>query len=81
MSQFKNEKLKRCHRRGHEIVYGESSRGLQVKVCKKCGDIWRRSWIKDITLTSKNKNNEIDFTNYVPSSEEQVNMNEVGESN
>lgn len=76
-----SKKLKKCHRIGHELIFGINS-GEIVKVCKKCGLIWKRHWIKDMGLTTKNINGKIDFTKYDEITEKQIQVieNEVKSS-
>lgn len=71
-----NKKFKKCHRIGHDLIFGINS-GEIVKVCKKCGLIWKRQWIKDMGLTTKNFEGKIDFTKYDEISEKQVIENEA----
>lgn len=78
-SRLPNKKFKKCHRIGHDLIFGINA-GEIVKVCKKCGLIWTRHWIKDMGLTTKNLEGKIDFTKYDEISEKQVIENEVKSS-
>ena len=55
---------KKCHRLGHKIRFGLDSKGNYVKLCTKCGIIWRRFWIKDISLTKKIISGKVDVRKY-----------------
>jgi len=74
------KKFKKCHRIGHDLIFGINSSGEIVKVCKKCGIIWKRYWIKDMGMTTKNLKGKIDFTKYDEITEEQVIKYEAAES-
>jgi len=74
------KKFKKCHRIGHELIFGIDSTGGIVKVCKKCGLIWKRHWIKDMIMTRKNLNGKIDFTKYDEITEKQAIKYEATES-
>ena len=71
---------KKCHRLGHVLIFGINSSGLIVKVCKKCGFIWKRHWIKDHAMTTKNLKGRIDFTKYDEITERQAIKYEAAES-
>ncbi len=74
------KKFKKCHRIGHILIFGIASKGEIVKVCKKCGMIWKRHWIKDTLMTTKNVNGEIDFTKYDEITEQEAIKYEASES-
>lgn len=79
-SRSPNKKFKKCHRIGHDLVFGINKLGEIVRVCKKCGMIWKRHWIKDMGMTTKNLNGKIDFTKYNEISEKRVIENEAKSS-
>ncbi|GEM_PF-3668335 len=74
------KKFKKCHRIGHELIFGIDSTGVIVKVCKKCGVIWKRHWIKDMKMTTRNIKRQINFTKYDEITEKQAIKYEATES-